>query len=419
MAVWDGKRVEIDRRTNPAPFLIRARVRNYKSIGNCEVRLAPLTVLSGRNGAGKSNFLDALAFVVDALRSSLDYAIQARGGVDEVRRRSTGHPRNFSIELELQLPQYRLATYGFEIAAASQGGFVVRRERVQIRDHRGAVVEHYLREGEAVDKTSVSSYPPVLGDRLYLVNAAGLPEFRPVYDALLAMGFYNLNPEVIKELQSPDAGELLRGDGRNAASVISRLSQQAPESLERICRYLGVIVPGITDVRRVALGPKETIEFRQEVAGAQRPWKFYAASMSDGTLRALGALVAAHQTVADRRLARLIGLEEPETALHPAAAGALVESLREATAHTQVLITSHSADLLDELELDRDALLVVAARGGTTYITPTDAASREAIRTHLYKPGELLRMDQLQLDEGDLARQELQESLFDPTPVLA
>jgi hypothetical protein len=42
---------------------------------------------------------------------------------------------------------------------------------------------------------------------LYLVNASGVREFRPLYDALSAMGFYNLNPEAIRDLQPPDPGE--------------------------------------------------------------------------------------------------------------------------------------------------------------------------------------------------------------------
>lgn len=53
------------------------RIRNYRSIGKCQIELAPLTVLVGRNGAGKSNFLDALRFVVDGLRTSLDHAVKA------------------------------------------------------------------------------------------------------------------------------------------------------------------------------------------------------------------------------------------------------------------------------------------------------------------------------------------------------
>lgn len=388
------------------PFLRRVRIRNYKSIGICALSLRPLTVLVGRNGSGKSNFLDALQFVADSLRGSLDHAIQSRGGVAEVRRRSTGHPRNFSIELEIALPGYRFARYGFDIGARKESGFAVTGERLQIVDGGERLLAGFVRKGTTLHKATVEPMPPIVEDRLYLVNAAGLPEFRPVYDAFLAMGFYNLNPESIKELQSPDAGELLAPDGANLASVVARLSAERPEVMERICAYLTTIIPEITSVERVPLGPKETLQFWQRVEGAEHPWHFYAASMSDGTLRALGALVAVAQITRGTSPVRLVGIEEPETALHPAATGALVDALREASTRTQVLITSHSPDLLDHLDLETDGLLVVAAPAGTTRIGPADAASLEALRGHLYSPGDLLRMDQLQADSESVRRQE-------------
>ena len=99
------------------PFVRHLTVRNFRSIGRCRVPLRPLTVVVGRNGSGKSNFLDALRFVADGLQTSLDHAIKTRGGIDDVRRRSTGHPRNFAIELHLTLPGLRFARYGFEISA--------------------------------------------------------------------------------------------------------------------------------------------------------------------------------------------------------------------------------------------------------------------------------------------------------------
>lgn len=108
----------------------------------------------------------------------------------------------------------------------------------------------------------------------------------------------------------------------------------------------------------------------------------------------------------------MVGIEEPETALHPAAAGALMDALRVATSRTQVLVTSHSADLLNQVDPEVDGLFVVESRGGTTHIARFDAASREAIESHLFKAGELLQLDQLQLDEEDLARQE-QMTLFE------
>ena len=114
------------------PFISRVKIRNYKSIGSCDVKLGRLTLLVGRNGSGKSNFLDALRFIVEGLETSLDHAMRARGGIKEVRRYSTGHPNNFSIEVEMYLTEFQVAKYGFEISAQPKGGFIVKRESLSV-----------------------------------------------------------------------------------------------------------------------------------------------------------------------------------------------------------------------------------------------------------------------------------------------
>jgi predicted ATPase len=125
--------------------------------------------------------------------------------------------------------------------------------------------------------------------------------------------------------------------------------------------------------------------------------------MSDGTLRVLGALVSAFQL---KPSGLLVGIEEPENSLHPAATAALMEALLEASSFTQILVTSHSPDLLDHEDLETGSLFSVALRQGKTRIAPIDMASSEVIREHLYTPGELLRLDQLEPDREDLARQD-------------
>ncbi|MGH9416517.1 MAG: AAA family ATPase [Terriglobales bacterium] len=79
------------------------RLSNYKSIAACDVELARLTYIVGRNGSGKRNFLDALRFVSDALTLSLDSAVESRGGIAEIRRRSKTRPYDVTIELNLTL----------------------------------------------------------------------------------------------------------------------------------------------------------------------------------------------------------------------------------------------------------------------------------------------------------------------------
>jgi predicted ATPase len=182
---------------------------------------------------------------------------------------------------------------------------------------------------------------------------------------------------------------------------------------ERIEEYLGKVVPEVSGVDRKAVGPKETLEFRQKVRGARDPWRFLAANMSDGTLRALGVLVALFQAAGNGDVRRLIGIEEPEVALHPAAAGVLTDSLREASLSAQVLVTSHSPDLLDDESISDDGILAVVAEHGETKIAPLDEAGRSALHDRLYTAGELLRMDQLRPDPKLIPARPDQLVLFD------
>ena len=380
-------------------FLTRVKLRNYKSIARCDVQLGPLTFLAGLNGAGKSNFLDALRFVADSLRTSLDHALRDRGGIKEVHRRSGGHPTHFGIRLEFVLRSGSLGHYAFRIGARPRGGYEVQNEECVLHGPEALSRENYFRVRDGKVDTSAPVAPAAASDRLYLVNVSGLNEFRPVYETLSCMGFYNLNPDCIRDLQPPDAGELLARDGGNIASVLAQLAIHDKTTKRRIEEYLVKVVPGVHGVDVKEIGPKETLEFRQRIAGSKDPWRFLAASMSDGTLRALGILVALFQAVNNKGpRVPLVGIEEPEVALHPAATGVLLDSLCDASHSTQIIITSHSPDLLDDDKLDSSSILAVIAEEGVTYIGLLDDAGRSVLRDHLYTAGELLRLNQMMPD---------------------
>ena len=391
----------------------RVVLRNYKSIAACDVRPAQLSLFVGRNGSGKSNFLDALRFVADSTRFSLDHALRDRGGINEVRRRSGGHPTHFGIRLEFGLPTAS-GHYAFSVGAKPRGGYEVQSEECLVVPRDGSPEYYRVESGEVV-KATLPSPPPAAPDRLYLVRVAGMPALGPLHHAMEGMGFYNLNPGEIRDLQSPDPGDLLSRDGRNVASVLANLASRSPELKTRIEEYLAKVSPGISGVDVKGVGPKETLEFRQEVRGSPHPWKFLATSMSDGTLRALGILLALFQAADDPNGgSRLVGIEEPELGLHPAAAGVLIDGLQEASESAQILVTSHSPDLLDHDELPEDSIFAVVSDHGETQLATLDDAGRSALRDHLYTAGELLRMDQLQPDPRLAQISPAQLNLFGP-----
>jgi predicted ATPase len=398
------------------PFIRCVTIRNYKSIAACKVDLTGLVFLVGPNGSGKSNFLDALRFVADALRSSLDHALRDRGTIKEVRRRSGGHPNHFALRLDFCLPSGQAGHYAFRVGAKPAGAYEVQMEECSVHSEEALGQSHHFRiHSGKVESASVSPLPATLSDRLFLVAASGIPEFRPVFDALSRIEVYNLNPREIGAMQKPDPGDLLRREGSNAASVL----QQFPaEVRQRVTGNLSRIVPGVSGVEAKTLGSQETIEFRQTVKGQEHPWRFLAAAMSDGTLRALGILLAVFQAAAARpgRLPpNLIGLEEPEMALHPAAASVLLSALREGSQHCQILVTSHSPDLLDNSDIPTKSLLAVDNQDGLTRVGPIDEESRSILRKKLFTPGELLRHNQLAPDEKTVSdvSHERQLNLFD------
>lgn len=383
----------------PPPFVSSVSIRNYKSIARCRVDLGPLTLLVGPNGAGKSNFLDSLRFVADALNTTLEFALRDRGGIQSVRRRSRGHPTHFGIRLDLRLPDGRAAHYAFKIGAERDGAFSVQREECRIYASLPEPEVFFVVEDGKVTASSAEVGSILEPDRLALVTLSGLAEFRAVYDPLRRMGFYNLNPQRIRNLQDPDPGQLLARDGRNLAALVRELGRyEDGQILQQVADHLRAVVPGVLGVEHKPIGPKETIEFRQLVAGDEHPWRFLAENMSDGTLRALGILVAAFQAGTNGRRVSLVGIEEPEMALHPGATEVIAVALLLASQTVQLIATTHSPDLLDHKEIRDEHLLAVSAERGETIIGPLDSVVRSALRDRLYRPGELLAQGQIRPD---------------------
>ena len=117
-----------------------------------------------------------------------------------------------------------------------------------------------------------------------------------------------------------------------------------------------------------------------------------ATEMSDRTLRALGILVAASQAEMNgQRGVSLVGVEEPEMALHPGAAEVIAEVLCLASERVQVVATTHSPDLLNHKAIRDEQLLAVSADNGGTMIGPLEPGARSALRDrprlHRRRPG--------------------------------
>jgi predicted ATPase len=204
------------------------------------------------------------------------------------------------------------------------------------------------------------------------------------------MRTYSIDTTALRNLQEPDSGISLRRDGGNAASVLRELKRKSKRDVDRVSELLESIVPGMKGLGTKQLGNKLTLRFTQEWEKDRR-LDFYAFSMSDGTLRAVGLLLAVFQ----KPTPALVVIEEPEATIHPGGLGTLLDVLRLAAKRTQVLVTTHSPDVLDAEWIEDRHIRVVEWHMGATRVSSLAASSREALKERLMTAGELLRANAL------------------------
>lgn len=370
----------------------RLRLGDFRSIRSCDVPLGDVAVLVGPNGAGKSNFFDALQLVADALNDSLPDAIRDRLGGSAVVRDGAAA---FSIDIEFRLGE-REGRYAFDLSVTRDPEYEVDRESLRFADD-GVGFRRSKGIDVAVDGlwTSLRGVGRLtLNDLLLRSASTAIGEFAEVVSGLAGFQILNPVPNVFLRPQPRDLGDRLENDAANLASVWENLTRQFPERAARVLDYLRLIVPGVENVTTVAgLGERYVGLQFQVRDGDGPPVEHDAASMSYGTLRALAVLVGIFGPYRD--LVSPIAIEEPESGLHPAAASVLLDALHDAAEHRQVLVSTHSPDILDNPALDPDGLIVVRKVGTVSLFGPMDAGARTVVREGSFTVGDLLRSDQV------------------------
>jgi len=390
-------------------MITKVQVKNYRSLGHVSLKMGPLVILVGRNGAGKSTFLDVLRFVRDGLRPGLENAVLDRHGFSSLRRWAPRKPYDVEITISVEesvdeSPEQQAfwGKYSFVLASEPDGAYRVKRESCSVghKIHRFFKIEDAF---ETKDGNWVTLPEGVVerGRKQPSLQATelalpGVAVFSPLYAQLrrsLQGSFYSIFPNTLREPQKPSTEKILTDHGDNFASVVRRLEREKhwfPDLLGALRR----VVEGVSDLHVKEVGGYLVTElkhddlFSENIATDNSPW-FELAQESDGTIRLLAMLVALYQ----RAPRTLIGLEEPENALHPGALAVLSDVLREATRRHQILVTTQSPDLISRFKADE--LRVVERSRGVTKIGRIDEMQRETIEEQLFSAGDLLRIEGL------------------------
>lgn len=376
------------------PLLKALHLKRFLSIPAETIEFGNPTFIVGKNGSGKSNFMEAIAFLSDAMTLPLESVFDQRGGITSVRNKTSGrgYPPNLAIGVHLGrvVQGVTEARYAFEIKALPNYGFEVIREQCILWTGGDSV--HWFDRNKGVFSSNQGGIAPYMeGSTLLLPRFGG--RFAPVVRTLSRMRTYSIAPGALREMQDPDPGLSLKRDGSNAAAVLQRIERESEADFDAILESLTEIVPCTTKVKTIKHGNKLSLRFTQQIDD-DRALTFESFNMSDGTLRALGLLIAAYQ----HPLPSVLAIEEPEATMHPGALGAILDVIKQASKRTQVVVTTHSPEVLDAEWIEEKHLRTAVWHDGATSIRPVSEGNRRLLAAHLMSAGDLLRTDSLQPD---------------------
>lgn len=369
-------------------MLTSLRLRNFKSFADAQAPFGPLTLLVGANASGKSNVLEALRVLkgLVAGKLSLEQVLQGatgwpgiRGGIREVVR-SGGSDNVFTIDsvwkFDLENTAYE---YSLECMAAPRP--LMHRELLRRSGCETPVLEaHVVDKGHArrvevsvdgkvsrvlgaAEESWVGSVLALLSNFRSVMSSLFpiLQEMKPSHDmdALLKrlgeLMLVDVQPSMMRDyvpMETPGMQE----NGANLSAVLWYLCQDAEQKRELVGWLSELCAPELADIDFSTTDEGEVMLRLIEKDGT----RVSARSLSDGTLRFLGELVALRTAPEGS----IILLEELGRELHPSRVHLLVEYLESMTEERkiQVIATTHSPLVLQALSPKARKDVVVLGR---------------------------------------------------------
>ena len=321
-------------------MISRIAIKNFRSLKDVELRPGPLTVLIGPNGAGKSNILDALRFMREintettSRQSVIKTQLDDRGGYEQV---VWGGLTDEKIEFEVE--------FSHGDGASDIPGF-----RTAIKDDDSTPFIDHITIPIGFEGWEGPAGPDGINN-----------EYRKVANHLQSWQFYNFSPALMRKPTKVKQERLLNESGSNLSTVIHSLFSEGHPDLEEAVGMLQVMVPTVERLVSPIFGDGQTYVALKE-KGVEKPVGAW--GLSDGTLLALALSVA----LVVRPRPKLICLETPEAEIHPLMMEGVADMLNSASYDTQIIVTTQSTRLLDQLPYER--FVIVEKKRGKTRLRP-------------------------------------------------
>lgn len=379
-------------------MLKKIEFHNWRSIQDQTIDLGPVNLLIGPNATGKSNVIDALRLLAEAVQTDLETAVTRRGGLESVRFRGAANDKvTIAIDYFVPDPNAPLSKsdmrYSLTVAQEQASGRPVVAEeelRVKVRRSEPGTQKIWFRsrlgKGEALRDVRLNRREHFdTGDPGIL---ATFPRIRALREFIEGWQFLSVDLGAIREPRRDERAIRLDGRAANLANVVRTLRISDTSRLDRIMENLRELLRYVE-----AIGT--SVEHgRVLLLLTERPFEvpFDALASSDGTLRLL-ALLTALETMPEHGL---LCIEEPEHGLHPLIFGPLLDVIREycpPDGTRQVLMTTHSPDVIDAAEPKEAIVVERNAAGATEFKRLPTPQLRKWLGD--FRLGELRRMRQI------------------------
>jgi predicted ATPase len=334
--------------------------------------------LIGTNGSGKSNLIAAIGLLRGAPQA-LATSIREGGGVRDWLWKGTSASATATLEVGLARPERAVALrYRLSFAPVGQR-FEVTDERLEDEHPQGSHTRPYFYFGYengrpmlnvAGDARSRALRPEDIDPQQSVLSQRKDPDQYPeltyigtLFSSLQLYRDWNLGRDNLARRPQPAdmPNDHLTEDGSNLGLVLNSLRTDS-RVRRSLLEYLRKFYADAEDVDvKVEAGTVQV--FLQE-----KDFSIPATRLSDGTLHWLALLAV----LLNPTPPPLICLEEPEIGLHPDIMPTLAELLREASARTQLIVTTHSVALVDALTEIPDAVLVCEKTDAATILRRLD-----------------------------------------------
>ncbi|MFN0197926.1 MAG: AAA family ATPase [Planctomycetaceae bacterium] len=327
--------------------ITRIKINGFRRLVDVDLPLNPLCVMIGPNGVGKTSLLDVFSLLAASARGELETKIAEYEGLFSVLTRGVANQLN--VEIECTLEQCSLI-YCLVIER-QEFAYQIRREFLRTStsdetyfiDRMGSKEYRFdLDKKDNVNKKTEFSVTKPTETSLSQISPreAVADAFKKTIESALFMGNLFTGPR--SQIRLPQRLRRTYLPGSQAEDLVSCLYTLRETSRDRFETLIATLQAAFPDFERIEFPPIFDGYIAADWKSKHFGQSLHAYELSEGTLRFLWLATL----LLSPALSTVTMIDEPEVSLHPELMSLLVDLMRGASRHTQLIVATHSDRLI-------------------------------------------------------------------------